>query len=237
MLFEKKIKENKTERSIECEYLNKKCLQRCFSVKTDKNNIIKYCEDEDIIKWESDIYLSFIGEEIFPDINITKKYIEYQVDGLCSFRTFLINNTKQNLFSKELTLNIDILLNELFSYIKNIKRCGLIHGNLHIDNLFLKNTKEHNSFFTIDFTNSYNKSKRKSCPEPRYKRTSFIGEYENKVEFDYWDFFTLYISLKYFFINNKYNSKYILVLDKLLHENVDEKIHCNYINYILKKSI
>jgi hypothetical protein len=236
MLFEKKLKE-KTDN--ECEYLNKKCLQRCVSVKSDTDTIIKYCEDEDIIKWESDIYLSFIGEKIFPDINIniTKKHIEYHVNGLSSFRTFLINNTKQNLFSKEITLNVDVLLNELFSYIKHIKRCGLIHGNLHIDNLFLKNIKEDYFFFTIDFTNSYNKSKRKSCPEPKYKRTSFIGEYENKVEFDYWDFFTLYISLKYFFINHKYSSKYNLLLDKLLHENVDEKIHSTYINYIIKKNI
>lgn len=230
MLFE-----NKKDIINECELINRKCLQRCECYLTDNNDIIKYCDEIDIFKWESDIYLSFIDDKIFPNMDVGENNtIIYKVNGLVSLRSFLIDMTKQNLFGKNLNVNVNVLLNELFSYIKNIKRCGLIHGNLHVDNLFVKKTDIVNKyiFFTIDYTNSYNK--KHTYPEPRYSRTSFIGEYDDKIHFDYWDFFTLYISLKYFFLNNKYNSKYITLLEELLNETINEKTRHSYIEYIIK---
>jgi len=210
--------------------LTKKCLQDCSFKGTNDNDIVKICNDPNIAQWEGKVYLTFIDKDLFPYINIYNNIITYKVGNLESFRDFLLSITKKTICNKLISVNINILLNELFCFLKIITKYGLIHGNLHIDNLYINRYTY--KFYIIDYSNAYIKTNNNSL-QPNYKRTSFIGEYDTKKDFDYWDFFTLYLSLKYFFINNKYTTHYILTLEKLFKENVDDNTYNNYIQYII----
>lgn len=221
-----------------CKLLNKKCFQLCYCDRTSTNDIIKCCDDSDIVKWESDIYLSFLDDNIFPNMDVNDNNIIYKVNGMQSIRKFLKTHTVNNIFKKsDIVINVNVFLNELFSYIRYFKRVGLIHGNLHIDNIFVKYNGDSNQFvfFTIDYSNAYNK--RRSCPEPLYRRTSFMREYVRKDignEYEYWDFFTIYVALKVFL--KDYNVKYNKVLNKLFNEILDPHMIKQYTMSILNNT-
>ena len=71
----------------------------------------------------------------------------------------------------------------------------------------------------------------KSSKSPMYQRSSFIGEIDKKITsifFEYWYFFTLYISLKLLLKSNLDNVAYLdgliktyvnnQILDRFIHE-------------------
>ncbi len=175
----------------ECRLLNNKCIQPCIFGRDAENNITKHFNNNEVYKWESNVYTTFLEKHIFPVVTPSDDQLTYITKGMVSLRTYF-KNSKVNMY---------YTLHELFSYIKTFSRLKFIHGNLHIDSVFLNpqtfDTKAH--FFVIDYANSY-LLKRKT--DPNYKRTSFIGEFENETKehsLVYWDFFTIYISLKLFF--------------------------------------
>lgn len=190
----------------ECTFLNNNCIQSCICNRDINNNITKYFNSAEVYKWESNVYVSFLDKDIFPLVTPKDKQLTYNVKDMVSLRTYFKNSNK---------LNMSYTLNELFSYIRGFRNIKFLHGNLHIDNIFLNpqvfNKRAH--FFVIDYANSY-VLKRHSTPN--YKRTSFIGEFERKTQdtnFLYWDFLTMYVSLKDYF---REFPQHLLLLENLI---------------------
>lgn len=177
----------------ECQYINKMCTQEaCVFEKDNHNNLIKYFGSRDVFKWESYIYLTFVTYDFFPLTNCTHSHLLHLTNNMQSLRTVLT----------KCTLSYSVIFNELLSFVNDFKNKKLVHGNLHINNIFVQQ-KPFLKFVVVDFANSFVLSNKPKIP--MYKRTSFLKEYDSdlKLKFiQYWDFITLYLSLKKFFINN-----------------------------------
>jgi len=220
----------KIDKEINCEYINNKCIQSCtcYVDNKDPDNILRIFYNYDLYKWEIEVYLKLLDSKIIPLITSYKYEISYVLKGFVSLRTFF--NKKENKNNEKITL----ILNELYSFINTFKKYNFVHGNLHIDNIYIKkienNCKITYEFKVIDYVNSYiSNIKRKET----YTRTSFLGEYLIKEDdnfLKYWDFFTVYISLKTFF-KNKVSCLY------QLQKTVEEYIPNNTFNIMLKETI
>jgi hypothetical protein len=194
----------------ECMFLNNKSVQACICDRDREKNIIKYFNCSDVYKWESNVYVSFIDKDIFPLVTPQDKQLTYNVKDMVSLRTYFRTNKP----------NMSYTLNELFSYIRGFRNFKFLHGNLHIDNIFLNpqtfNKRAH--FFVIDYANSYVLKRHSS---PNYKRSSFMGEFESKTQdndFLYWDFLTMYVSLKCYFRKFPHH---LLILENLISTYID----------------
>lgn len=215
----------RTTNDIECVYLNKKSTHYNHYSKDQKGNICKFIDNSHILDWEFNVYLTFIQKNIFPLANSTQRHIIYYTNNLVSLRTFLI---KYN-------INMTHLLHELFSFINHFKTFGFIHGNLHLDNIFIypKSESGRLEFYVIDYTNSYISSlnNENMWSFPLYKRTSFLGDHyisHDLQKFANWDFITLYVSLKILFTNN---IEYLCILDSTISNYID----INYLHNLMKK--
>lgn len=202
---------------IECVYLDKSCIQPSLYSRLD-NNILKNFFSYDVFEWESYVYLYLISNNnntnIVPQISSENLQITYYIPDFISFRTFLSKNNKN--------INFYIILNELFSFIRKFKKYKFIHGNLTIDNVFIDiklfNRSNIVKFYIVDYSNSYILSKNSKIP--KHSRTSFMGEYNNPIKMnliEYWDFYTIYLSLLNYYKNNKNIIHYI---DKLSYEYI-----------------
>jgi hypothetical protein len=211
----------------ECFFLNKYCLQQCYCEKDINLNITKYFIDKDIYDWEINVYFKLLNKKITPEIRIEEdKYLTYIVRDKVSIYNFLLKNKKYTKF----------VLNELYSFVNKFNKYNFLHGNLHLHNIFIDPDKflSKGRFYIIDFSNSYIfKTNRKgvtSCPQ--YNRTSFMGEYDKKISnefYIYWDFFTLYISLKMFLKNDFENLVY---LENLIQNYMSDDIIKRFISLI-----
>lgn len=212
----------------ECMYLNKYCLQKCYCEKDNDNNISKYFIDKEIFNWEIEVYTKLLDKKITPKIEINAdKYLTYIVSDKVSIYTFLLKNKTYTKF----------VLNELYSFVKKFNTYNFLHGNLHLHNIYIDPDKflSKGRFYIIDFSNAYifktNRRGVTSCP--RYSRTSFIGEYDKKISqefYIYWDFFTLYVSLKMFLKNDLENLVY---LENLIQNYIPEDIIKRFISLII----
>lgn len=189
----------------ECRYINEKCLQNCICIKNNDNNIIKKCLDPDLFYWETSIYLALLDKNFIPMASSEFPKIIYHTHNMKSLRSIL----------KSRNCNIKEILNEVFNFVNNFKKYNFIHGNLHIDNIFIDSD---NNYYIIDFTNSYYHFIKGG---PNYKRRSFIDFQYNDRHIKYLDFFTLYISLKLFFKNK---IKYIYYLENLIRNYIKNEI-------------
>ena len=212
----------------ECFYLNLLCNQDCYC-KIDKDkNIKRICFNNDVYNHEIQIYLTLLKykADISTMISIHKNEIVYITNNLISLRTFLINNKSHT----------SLIINETFAFINKFKQYNFIHGNLHIDNIYI-NIKNDYTFHVIDLCNSYimneinemntNNTNNNESNSSSYKRKSFIDTFifysnvENNLintYFHHSDFLSLFISLKLFF--EKENPKYISYIQSII---------CNYI--------
>lgn len=191
----------------ECKFLNISCINPCIFIKDLDKNIIKFQKSNDMISWESSIYIKFIDFNIFPFVNIDLKacQIKYITQNLISLRSFF------EYICKDIT-KINLLLNELFCFINFCKNNNFLHGNLQIDNIYL-NEKDYTKFYFIDYSNSFILD---TPNYPKFKRTSFMNEFDSKINDNYlcfWDFFTVYISIKNYFHNDK---NILLLLEKII---------------------
>jgi len=177
----------------ECHLLNSKCGKLGICGKDEDGNIFKLCTSEDVFNWEVAVYLDMLEANIFPYVSTVGKLLTYSTKKLVSVRTFLKQQPR---------INFTVFLHELYSFVNSFRKHCFLHGNLHVDNIFVHPTKFHTAprFFVIDYANSFILKKRHSIPI--YTRTSFMEEYDVKLKFTAfmdWDFITLHVSLKQMF--------------------------------------
>jgi len=204
----------------ECFYLNLLCNQNCYCKIDEDNNIKRICFNDEIYNHEINIYLTLLKykADISTMISIHKNEIIYITNNLISLRTFLLNNKS----------HISLIINETFAFINKFKHYHFIHGNLHIDNIYI-NIKNGYTFHVIDLCNSYiinemniNNVNINENNSISYKRKSFIDTFifysylEDNLYYS--DFLSLFISLKLFFEKEK--PKYISYIQSVV---------CNYI--------
>lgn len=222
-----KSSEFKKDKDPECVLLNKYCLQKCYCERDVNGNITKYFIDKDIFSWEMEIYSNLLNKKIIPDIKVEgESCLTYNVSDKISMYNYLIQNKS---YTK-------VILNELYSFVKKFNRYNFLHGNLHLHNIFVNPDEflSKGKIYIIDFSNSYLfKTNRKGVTSyPRYNRTSFMGEYDKKINnefFIYWDFFTLYISLKMFF---KADLEHLVYLENLIQNYMSETMIEKFLSYI-----
>lgn len=176
----------------DCYLINCQCNQDCYCDKYNQN-IRRLCFNPDIYYHESYIYLSLLRKDsnITSMISVINNEIIYHVKSYCSLRNYILKNIS----------NLSIVFNELFKFISIFKNYNFVHGNLHIDNIYVNEKKSTDTrvfFCIIDLCNSYflDDNILFDC---RYKRTSFLGEYDSKKGIlYYWDFCSIFISLSIF---------------------------------------
>ena len=132
--------------------------------------------------------------------------------------------------------NFKFVLNEIFSFVSKFNKYNFLHGNLHIHNIFVNPDTFLNKgrFYAIDFSNSYIYKQNVNCQE--YKRISFIGEYDNKdaLFLTYWDYFTLYISLKMYFKNN---TQTLMYLENLILTYINPEMLYHFVKLYEKNNV
>jgi len=222
-LHNNNIFKSSSNKDLECKYINQLCTQGTICEKDPDNNIVKYFVSRNVFKWESFIYLKFVTLDIFPlTTSCNGKFVHY-TSNMKSFRNILKNAGKKYSY----------IFNELFSFLNNMKSLHFLHGNLHIDNIFVEKHPKL-KFAVIDFSNSFLLCSSKMT-SPSYKRTSFMKEYESDVKWKYivyWDFITIYISIKLFMIKD---ITALTALEIAIQTYVPKPILSECINFWLKE--
>lgn len=210
----------------ECTYLDRYSTQACLHYRLENNDILRHFYSFDIFEWESYVYLYLLSSNIVPQLSSENLTIIYHVKNLISLKTFL-NKTKTNIY---------ILFNELYRFINSFKTFYFIHGNLTIDNIFIDNDLFNKTniikFYIIDYSNSF--IIKSNIKTPKYKRSSFIREYNTPIKYellDLWDFYTVYFSLSIFYKKNKVLIEY---LNKLLNEYISSEKIIQFNDYVEK---
>ena len=180
---------------IDCKYINEKSLDKCVYEKDNNNNIIKTSFDTCIFKYEMDIYKYLIKRNVIPKTLFRNNKMIYNTSEMKSLRAILLlNKNKKN------------TINETFSFINTFMNYYYVHGNLHIDNVFVD---KEGDMYVIDYGCSYLLNKKTSS----YKRRSYISvDSEFNLCEDalrYWDMFTMYISLSMYFEEEKVYKRYV----------------------------
>ena len=212
-----------------CYFINFQCKQDCFC-ENKEGNIHKICFNNDIFLHETNIYLNLLSynADLTTMIStINKQVIVYHIKNFISLRQYMITMTN-TIKDKS---HIPILLNEVFSFIHSFKKYNFIHGNPHIDNIYVKikntNQLDFEKFYIIDLSNSYfNK-----LQDTTYKRTSFLEEYDKKNHIlKHWDFLCIFTSLKIYFENNIHLLNHISYIQSIIvkyigHDTFTDLIH------------
>ena len=109
------------------------------------------------------------------------------------------------------------ILQEIFAFVKLFNKKGVIHGNLHTGNIYIKERKNCSelTIWILEYSNMTTKNNK-----PNYETNSFLceNEFVKKKYKHVWDLYTLYISIKHEFRNNKL---YLYILDSIIDENID----------------
>lgn len=169
----------------------------------DNGNILKRYVEETSFWWESKVYVSLVETDIFPLMTATSMNMTYYVHEMRSLRTIL----------KEDSGRFMIILYELFNFVKKLTEMNFLHGNLHIDNIYVRIDRGHYIFKLVDLSNAYVHDME---PESPFYRSSFLGEFnckETHEHFSYWDFFTLMTSLKCEYVNDQVKC---MAIDKIM---------------------
>ena len=158
----------------ECKFLNKNNFKKCFYNKDTNNNIIKYYKNQFDLECELVVYTYLLNKKISnPIYQVKHKHLSYITNDKVSLYTYLTNKEK-------FKVNIPFVLNELFSFVNTFKKYNFLHGNLHLHNIFID--PQNKKFSVIDLTNAFILES---------SSDKIIMEF-----FEYWDFFSLYKSLK-----------------------------------------
>ena len=193
--------------SSECYFINSQCKQHCYCDKDKNGNIQRLCFDINVYHHEINVYMTLLKKNanISTLMSVEKKKIKnneitYFTKHYKSLRT-LINEISHNKNVNKFKVKFSLIINELFAYINSFKKYNFIHGNLHIDNIFVEIIDKQLYFYAIDLCNSYFTDSHLTNNSDfvdimKYKRTSFLNEYDAKrYVLNYWDFFSMYISL------------------------------------------
>lgn len=175
----------------ECCLLNKYLGKRnsFYEKAWDNNNIVKYYKDENNFATEIILHQYLSNKKITTkfDIDLQNKKLSYILDGKISLYNYLETCNHYGM--------LRVLSNELFAFVNNFKKHDLIHGNLHIGNIFINPKKL--TLCIIDFTHSY--------LVPLSERNSINNQ----------DLNSLYKLLHTYFTQKKYH-KSLLYLDSLI---------------------
>lgn len=211
---------------LECHLINCQSNQSCYCDK-EGPNIRRICFREEISQYESNVYLTLLSKNsnITNPISINKNEIIYHLKNHCSLRKFLEKNIN----------NISLIMNELFLFIHSFKNYHFIHGNLHIDNIFIDELMSSNTkiiFKVVDLCYSYF-----YFNDPVNKRYS----YEEKIK-NYWDFCSMYLSLSIFLNskgllkNKKFNIDILhmikMIIISYIGNDIFQKFLINYNDYL-----
>ena len=174
-------------RDNECLRLTKLCFQKCTFDRESNRNVIKYCNDSCVLKWERIIYSYLLDKMVVPDVEFGDSKVCYKTCDKVSVYQFLTN-----------CKSIKLVLNELFGFVCKFRTYNYLHGNLHVYNTFVNPDTfyKRGRFYVIDYSNSFLLDDSRS---PRYQRSSFLKEFDQKIHsafFEYWDLFTMYVSLR-----------------------------------------
>jgi hypothetical protein len=185
----------KSKIDVECRNIAKKSTQLTIIKKDSENNICKHFISDEVFKWELKVYQTLKQYDITPKLRKECLQVIYKTNDLTSLRNYI---------KKEANINYSFFLNELFSFINYFKTLKFVHGNLHIDNVFISQCKYSNiKYYIIDYSNTYLFNTKFA---PKFKRSSYLGEDNYKIltyDLIYWDFLTMYISLLEVIGNNQ----------------------------------
>lgn len=194
---------------LECKNINKYSID-CLFEKDDDKNMAKIFKYKDMYEWELLMYFTMMDRKFIPCVTPENLRIIYNTKEMVSLYTYLEKN-------KISIMDLKMILNELFGFVKNLMKYKFLHGNLHIHNIFIDpNTFKNNiTFYIIDLSNSYKFKNLQNYPYVEDTnplgihntwRSSFVGEKYIKSNTDinllYWDLFTIYISLKIYLKND-----------------------------------
>jgi hypothetical protein len=214
-------------RDSDCIELNNLCYQDCVFDKNTNNDIVKHCKTNSVYVWETIVYLYLLDKKISPLVTGGDgNTITYKTNSKISLYRYLKQNRE--------TAKIKIILNELFGFVCKFRDFNFLHGNLHIHNIYV-NPDKTGRFYVIDFSNSFlldNNTKQ----SPKYQRSSYIGEMDNKITsllFEYWDMFTLYVSIKLLLKDNLHQIHYLetVIGNYIKQTDVLERFTEEYLKY------
>lgn len=145
VMFKKKsiFKTKSINTDKETKMLNRNSIQENYYTRVDK--CMKKYMSEPIPDSDLRMYKKLLVYEIIPDYTLCKDgSMDFNLNDMVSLRTFLTRKK----------FNFSILIHELFSFVSKFKMCQFRHGNLNLDNIFVKyNDSSCCEFRVIDFLN------------------------------------------------------------------------------------
>lgn len=189
------------------------------TIETDKTyDVIKMIYDKDKFDWTSDVYLSFLDYNLFPQMTLNYPRIIYNIPE----KFITLNEYLQNHIITNSTME------KLFGFVNTLKKYELVHGNLNFYNIYIHTIKY--DFLLIDYYDSYILNKKFSYS---YTRSSFLNESNKEIYLLHWDIFTLYVSLK---ISFKKQLKNLESLNKLITKYINDELLNKMLIMFIKKS-
>jgi tRNA A-37 threonylcarbamoyl transferase component Bud32 len=131
----------------ECCLLNKYLKTKNSFYEKESTSIVKYYKDEHNFATEIILHQYLLNKKITTDfdIDLKNKKLRYILNGKISLYNYLETCNHDGL--------LRVLSNELFAFVNNFKKHDLVHGNLHIGNIFINPKKL--TLCIIDFTHTY----------------------------------------------------------------------------------
>lgn len=180
------------------EKLKKYTIHDFYFQENSDGNIVKHVKDNTMYDWECEIYKYLLKNQKSPicvPITPSQKCFIYQTNKLKPLCEILKNKNKRNL-----------LLNELFAFVFNLKNSNFIHGNLHLYNIFYDSV--FNQFYVINLTDSFLLSNKDINFIPNFQQQTY-SKFVEQNDITYWDLLSIYSSLKIFFKNDILITKYL----------------------------
>lgn len=166
-----------------------------FQIDSDKN-ITKHVPNNNYFNWECEIYKYLLKNQKFPialPMTPSKNCFIYQTNKLKPLCELL------------LLKNRNLILNELFSFVFNLRYSNFVHGNLHIYNIFYDTNS--NQFYILNLTDS-NELHSNELYSPKFNQQRYSRLVE-KYDISFCDLLTVYSSLKKFFKNDTVTINYL----------------------------
>lgn len=115
--------------------------------KTKNGDIVKHCYDESMFKKEIDMYLALLDTPIAAPMSVVKPLqITYALKDAASLRWYI--NTTNDI------IKLNLLIHEVFSFLQMLRSRRFVHGNMNVDNVFVKTTKHGVVFCVVDLSKS-----------------------------------------------------------------------------------
>lgn len=136
-------------------------------VRDSMNNLVRISDDISSLQQEMLLYIKLCDKHLFPKIEYINKTMIYKTQSMMSLHSFL-NKHKINI----------TLLHDLFSFVNTFRKYKFVHGDLSLHKIYIDPSKTLNKFVVIDLS------------------TSFLVTDKTETDWQYIDFFKIYIELK-----------------------------------------